>query len=603
MRLKPLPKFILIFATVGASFYGLKYAMDHGYISAPVNHGASVIPKANLPTVAPLSKPPSESGVIPKTTISATPPAASAGSTGAIRLETIPWNATMGLHAANGGKQTAPGSIMARHGIKLSVSRVDDYSQMQNDLVAFAQALAKGEPNPKVGTHYVVIMGNGAPNFLGGLNQQLARLGPDYIAEIIDGIGYSRGEDKCMGTPEMAANPQKLRGATIAGVKLDGDQDVCLAHAANNDIPFNADETTYDYDKLNWLSTPSFTDADQKYITGYCEPRAEVHDGKRTGKTVQVCVNGVATWTPGDVAVAKEKGGLVTLASTGDQQYIWQMPATVIGIKKWSAGNRTQVEALLAAIHEGGDAVQNDPAALTAAAKASAEVYGEEDAAYWEKYYRGVVESDKLGRSISLGGSYANKLADALHLFGLLPGADNLMELVYNSRGEVGQALYPDIMPNFPPAKEVINPSYLAAIQAHSQVAESPAVPTYAAGSQIATVAATKSWHVNFQTGKATFTKDALAELEGIRKGTEIGGFLIEVHGHTDNVGNPATNKALSQKRAQAVKEWLMQQSPVNYPANRIRVVAYGSAEPLAPNDSDAGRAMNRRVDIVLGTN
>jgi outer membrane protein OmpA-like peptidoglycan-associated protein len=156
-------------------------------------------------------------------------------------------------------------------------------------------------------------------------------------------------------------------------------------------------------------------------------------------------------------------------------------------------------------------------------------------------------------------------------------------------------------MPSYPPARDVINTTYVAAVAARTQVAQMPAVPTYLEGAQISQVTAERSWHVTFQTGKATFTPDALAALAQIRAGTEIGAQLIQIHGHTDSTGNPAKNRALSGQRAQAVKQWLMKQSPVNYPDNRIKVYAHGDAEPVADNSTEDGRAQNRRVDIVLG--
>jgi outer membrane protein OmpA-like peptidoglycan-associated protein len=50
------------------------------------------------------------------------------------------------------------------------------------------------------------------------------------------------------------------------------------------------------------------------------------------------------------------------------------------------------------------------------------------------------------------------------------------------------------------------------------------------------------------------------------------------------------------------VKNWLEQQSPVNFPAGRVRVFAHGPTNPVAPNSTPEGRAQNRRVEIVLGT-
>ncbi|HKC14229.1 MAG TPA: OmpA family protein, partial [Vicinamibacteria bacterium] len=80
------------------------------------------------------------------------------------------------------------------------------------------------------------------------------------------------------------------------------------------------------------------------------------------------------------------------------------------------------------------------------------------------------------------------------------------------------------------------------------------------------------------------------------------GGTAVEVHGHTDSQGTPQSNMTLSEERAFSVKNWLEQQSPVNFPTGRIRVFAHGQENPVAPNSTTEGRAQNRRVEIVIGT-
>jgi outer membrane protein OmpA-like peptidoglycan-associated protein len=80
------------------------------------------------------------------------------------------------------------------------------------------------------------------------------------------------------------------------------------------------------------------------------------------------------------------------------------------------------------------------------------------------------------------------------------------------------------------------------------------------------------------------------------------GATAIEVHGHTDAAGVPDANLRLSEERAFAVKQWLEQKAPVNFPAGRVRVFAHGQQNPVAPNTTPEGRAQNRRVEIVLGT-
>ncbi len=602
MALKPIPKAILIFGCVGAIVYGAHYYINN---FAPA-HQEAVVPQKNaLPSSSPSVNPtvvtPHVASVVPRAS-SVIPKSSTLGVAREIRLATIPWNATMGLMNANGGVSTQAGSLMAHSGINLVISRQDDYGQMQKDLVSFAQSYKAGDKNSKEGVQFVVIMGNGAPNFLAGLNSQLERLGSDYTAEIIAGIGYSRGEDKCMGTSDMITNgkvdPEKLKGSLIAEVKLDGDQDLCLSLAADNNIPVNVDESVFDPHAMNFLSTSTFVDAGQKYIAGYCENRKVMVDGKLTGDTKKVCVNGVATWTPGDEDVVRNRGGLVTLASTLD--YYWQMPATIIGIKKWDTENSSTVEAMLTAIYAGGEAVQESDQALNMAAGVSASVYKEKDAQYWGSNYKGTVLS-----GVKIGGSFANGLADGMFLFGLTEGSNNLMQQVYEARGEVAKALYPDLLPSYPAASTVINTAFVKAIANKATVISAPVVPAFTPSSATPNapkeVVADRPWGITFQTGKSSFSPDALVVLNQLLANTQMaGGLKIEVHGHTDSKGKAESNMRLSGQRALEVKKWLMQQAPAHYPDNRISVVAHGDSQPIDTNDTEAGRAKNRRVEIKL---
>ena len=78
-------------------------------------------------------------------------------------------------------------------------------------------------------------------------------------------------------------------------------------------------------------------------------------------------------------------------------------------------------------------------------------------------------------------------------------------------------------------------------------------------------------------------------------------GTTVEIHGHTDNQGNPDSNMKLSEDRAFAVKAWLEKNAPANFPEGRVKVFAHGQTNPLTSNSTPAGQAKNRRVEIVLG--
>lgn len=72
---------------------------------------------------------------------------------------------------------------------------------------------------------------------------------------------------------------------------------------------------------------------------------------------------------------------------------------------------------------------------------------------------------------------------------------------------------------------------------------------------------------------------------------------LVQVNGYTDNTGSAAINNPLSAKRANAVADFLKVQGVAG---NRIIANGYGSANPIASNNTAAGREQNRRVEIVL---
>jgi OOP family OmpA-OmpF porin len=364
------------------------------------------------------------------------------------------WNAQMGLMFATGGKQAAAGSLMCKHGVNLKLIREDSADNMQAQLVSFAEALKSGAANPSKGAHFVAIMGDGAAMFLKGLNDRLNRLGPEYAAVIVGSAGFSRGEDKFMGPTAWKSNPKAARGGLVAGVLRDGDWNIAMKWLGDNKIPNNPDEKTYDPEALNWVNATDYIDAAQKYVSGYCTELKNV----KSGKMEKHCVDAVVTWTPGDVTIAEKKGGLASIVST--KENAMQMPCVIIGNKKWMSQNPKIVTGLLQAIFDGGDEVKRGGAALKQAATVSAEAYGERDADYWKKYFSPVVETDKTGMTVALGGSTVSNLADNLQLFGL-SGATNYFKITYTIFGDIVKSQYPSLLPSYFPADEIVDLSYL----------------------------------------------------------------------------------------------------------------------------------------------
>ena len=73
--------------------------------------------------------------------------------------------------------------------------------------------------------------------------------------------------------------------------------------------------------------------------------------------------------------------------------------------------------------------------------------------------------------------------------------------------------------------------------------------------------------------------------------------YRIQLEGHTDSQGSARTNQALSEKRVQNIKTYLVQH--FRLAPDRILAIGYGSSQPIAPNNTPEGRSQNRRVDVV----
>jgi outer membrane protein OmpA-like peptidoglycan-associated protein len=109
-----------------------------------------------------------------------------------------------------------------------------------------------------------------------------------------------------------------------------------------------------------------------------------------------------------------------------------------------------------------------------------------------------------------------------------------------------------------------------------------------------------------FEFDKATLNAQAEETLRALLPMlTKAGKHPISIEGHTDAIGAADYNQRLSEKRAQAVKDWLVAQQAV--PASTA-IKGFGKTRPVAPNanpdgsDNQAGRQKNRRVEVVIDT-
>jgi OOP family OmpA-OmpF porin len=103
---------------------------------------------------------------------------------------------------------------------------------------------------------------------------------------------------------------------------------------------------------------------------------------------------------------------------------------------------------------------------------------------------------------------------------------------------------------------------------------------------------------IRFESGRSNIEVDSAGLLDHlIEIALRCPTSNIEVAGHTDSDGDGSTNQALSEKRAQAVVDYLVR---AGLPASRFSAVGYGSTKPAAVNDTDEGKARNRRIEFVV---
>jgi outer membrane protein OmpA-like peptidoglycan-associated protein len=586
VKLKPAGKILLIAVVVTAGILGVKW-----YQARPKEAGKAVeLGKVVLPDAPEASL---NANAVLLTLPSSSTTAVNGGSQ--ITWERMAWNSQFSGMYANGGVRTTKGSLFDKARLDITYLRQDDCNKQMADLVKFA---GEYKTNPNTQAVLITFMGDGMPAFMTSLSKELEPLGPEYQPIILPiAHGKSFGEDQIMAPASWKQDPRNAIGKCVAGVLRDGDVNILLKWAGDNGIKVNPDETTYDRDAINLIAANDFLDAPNKYITGYSEKRKIIEGGKTNGRDTTVGVDGVATWTPGDVNVATKKGGLVTIANT--RQYASQMPNQTIAIKKWAYDHRTDIENMIIALAEAGDQVRSFTEARKFAAQVSASVYQEQNADYWLKYYNGVEEKDIQGQKVNLGGSAVFNLPDMANTYGLGNDKVDRYKAVYNTFGNLMVKMYPAIMPSFMHYEKAVDKSFLlSVISNHPELLEGKAIETKYA-EKITEAVSSRSYHIEFETGSATIRPASYKMLDEIFESAVVAeGLKLGVYGHTDNNGSDAVNVPLSEKRAAAVKEYLVSKGLKD---GRVETQGLGSSKPVADNNTEGGRSRNRRVEIVLG--
>ena len=111
-----------------------------------------------------------------------------------------------------------------------------------------------------------------------------------------------------------------------------------------------------------------------------------------------------------------------------------------------------------------------------------------------------------------------------------------------------------------------------------------------------------ETFTVHFRTGSAVLSSSAKAQIDAAAakvQNENLKGWVIEITGYADSIGNTARNRALSERRADAVINYLV--TTYNLPLRRlVQPFGYGEQNPVADNANGEGRALNRRVEIKV---
>lgn len=523
----------------------------------------------------------------------------------AIKWQIMAWNAQMPLMYANGGVKTSKGSLFEQAGINCEIIRQDDCGQTIKDFQDNSDLLASGKTDVPM---IISFMGDGIPGFSSALSKITKNKGHKPI--VFYAMGRSNGEDCFWGPASWKDHPENAKGKGVLAVVGDGDLNIVLHWAHDNDIPINANEKVWDSTALNVIPCKNYNeDMCAKVLNNYHEERDVVVNGKTVpGEKHIIECDAFTTWTPADVTIAKKKGGFIRLASTAE--YTMQMPNMSIIDGAWADAHPDKMKAIIKALGLAGDQIRSFPDALDFASRVSAKVYNEADANYWKTYYLGSNEYDKKQNKVFLGGSQSFNLADAATIVGMGNEATPIdrYKITYEMFGNILTKLYPDLMQGMMKYDNIVDFSYLKSVLndntelAHGKTEASSA--TYASGNIVTDQVSKKAYNIKYALGSSKIDPSSYTVLNDIFNSTiqSEGSLTVFVYGHTDDIGddkdNGESNRSLSEERANSVKSYLMAKG---LPESRIKTRGYGSDQPIDATNGNKHDVRNRCVEIIQG--
>lgn len=457
-----------------------------------------------------------------------------------VRVALSQWPGHLALVVGAGGLRTQPGSPAAAEGLDLEIAFIEDAASKN-------KALASGEVD------FVWQTVDEMPISLGSF----AEAEVDVRAFLQ--IDWSRGGDACVASAEIR-DVEDIHGHRSAMLMFSPDHTVFEFMVANSRLtPQQAAEVR----AATQFSLDDFTFGRKLFAKGE--------------------VDVACLWEPDVTLALNERKGAHRLFSTADAT---ELVADVLLARKELLDARPDVAQKLARTwFRGVQLAEADRPAAARLITASCSRFKEE-----------------LGYERTLGAlSWAKwtTLVDNVRFFGL-DGTVPAFDRVYNQADSIW-INYPqaEIEHRFPPAMLRDDRTTRAIWEASGKpgAAQPDSYdPTIAfRGAALFT----KPVSVNFATASAMLGPSALAVInQEIVPQLEIArGMSIRVEGNTDSTGDPGVNAVLSQKRAQAIVDYLVMKG---VPQNRLVARGNGSSKPVAKNDTPEGRAQNRRTDVLF---
>ena len=302
-------------------------------------------------------------------------------------------------------------------------------------------------------------------------------------------------------------------------------------------------------------------------------------------------VDAAVVWSPDDVLSIKAVPGSRILESTKSASNI--IADVFYAKRSFVNNNRDRLQQLYEGWMRGAAEINNSATARQKAAKILTREFAERGTVLSEQEWNDLLGNVRLvthgdnKNFFGLNSNYKGVTGESLY---------SRMSNVYYDLGHTGGERAPTWnQVNFP---SLVMNTTLAGEEHFPEKSKEFATVTKADETKKAI--ATKRVSISFRTGEFQLDENSkyIIDKEFLPIANAFSNSRIRIEGNTDSSGSRATNVALSKKRAQSVADYLV--SEYNMPRNRFVVVGNGPDKPVANNNTEAGKAKNRRTDFEL---